>query len=301
MEEHPVPHNVLEIEFKLFGNFSVRQFVKMMAGAAIALAVFVLQLPSIVAIPIIVVSIGYGIGSAMIPEFDRKANTIIGAIFVSPRYVWKRTPVSPEYLTRDYEQNVVNSKASVTNTKGVKVNESELEQILTLRSQRKNLPTGLMADTPLSKTVESEDFVDFHPGSVTAENFDQYYMQAFGAVQPKVVEQKPKPVQMPNPAPAHINNLAEATTTTTSSPNALYGIAVDRKDQPIAAAEITVLNQDQKEIEQCTTGDDGRFTTQNKLPAGEYYVKLKKSGYKFEEFKITITSGNLPAFRFRAK
>lgn len=98
MEAHPVPKNVLNVEFKLFGALSVRQFGKVLIGSLIALLLYFLPIPPLISFPLIVVSVLTGFGAALIPAFEVRVSKILGSIFVSPRYVWEKRSNVPDVL-----------------------------------------------------------------------------------------------------------------------------------------------------------------------------------------------------------
>jgi hypothetical protein len=141
MKEHPVPHNVLEIEFKLFGNFSIRQFLRILGGCALALGIYILGLPAIVSVPLIAVAIAFGVAAAMGDNFDSKAGTLLSSIITPPRYIWHKTKVNPEFLTRNFQAGVLADTSSKLNSAGnknkVDIHEVELDQLIKARAARK--------------------------------------------------------------------------------------------------------------------------------------------------------------------
>jgi len=53
MKKHSIPQNIMEVEFKLFGAFSVRQFGYLAAGFMLAAGVYFLEWPALVKLIII--------------------------------------------------------------------------------------------------------------------------------------------------------------------------------------------------------------------------------------------------------
>lgn len=97
MKQHAIPQNILDIEFKLFTRFTVREFVYMAIGigfGGIFLYFFTKgQLPGIIAIPVFVVSSAIGLFLGLVPINDQKADIFlknyIWAISNPTQRVWK--------------------------------------------------------------------------------------------------------------------------------------------------------------------------------------------------------------------
>lgn len=98
MEPHPVPQNFLSTEFKLFGAFTLKQFVRILIGVLVAIGIFVININLLIKIPLILAAIGIGVMTAIIPGFEKWVFGYIKAIFVSPRYVWQKQSVSTDTL-----------------------------------------------------------------------------------------------------------------------------------------------------------------------------------------------------------
>jgi hypothetical protein len=98
MEPHPVPQNFLSTEFKLFGAFTLKQFIRILFGVLIAIGIFVVNINFLIKLPLIIGALGIGVMTAIIPGFEKWVFGYIKAIFVSPRYVWQKQKVAPDIL-----------------------------------------------------------------------------------------------------------------------------------------------------------------------------------------------------------
>ncbi|MCA9374883.1 PrgI family protein [Candidatus Dojkabacteria bacterium] len=99
MQQHPIPQNILDIEFKLFGRFTVKEFAYLALGVGFG-GIFLFfftkgLLPGIIAIPVFLFSSGVGVGLAVVPINDQKADTFIknylSAITKPTLRVWKNS------------------------------------------------------------------------------------------------------------------------------------------------------------------------------------------------------------------
>ncbi len=97
MKQHPIPQNILDIEFKLFTKFTIREFVYMAVGVGFG-GIFLLLytkavLPGVIAIPIFLISSGLGLFLGLVPINDQKADVFLKNYFLAitrpTQRVWK--------------------------------------------------------------------------------------------------------------------------------------------------------------------------------------------------------------------
>ena len=96
MRQHAIPQNILDVEFKIFTKFTLKEFGYLAAGiggGGIFLYLYAKnQIPSIIAIPIFIILSGAGIFFALIPINDQPADKFLGnfikAIRKPTRRVW---------------------------------------------------------------------------------------------------------------------------------------------------------------------------------------------------------------------
>jgi len=102
MDKHAIPQNIMEVEFKLFGSLTVRQFISLAGGILIGVVIYFLKLPIIVGWPLIAFSVLVGLGLAFMTvngqPFGRWFSNFIIALFSSQKYVWKKMPKTPKAL-----------------------------------------------------------------------------------------------------------------------------------------------------------------------------------------------------------
>lgn len=172
MEPHPVPKNILTVEFKLFGSLSVRQFFKVLAACAVGLLIFALPIPKIVTIPTILIVVGLGVLAALIPSFQVRLFGFLKALFVSPQYVWKKSDKAPSVLQKTPE--VKASSTSISKVEKMNAAPSlgrlNIDQLI----DAKNIARG--------EPDLEEDDLDI--SSNTSGGFARYYEQEFAVPKP---------------------------------------------------------------------------------------------------------------------
>ncbi len=178
MEQHPVPQNILEVEFKLFGSFTLKQFAKIVFGCVGAFLIFFLPLPVIIKFPLMGVSVFTGLLLAIIPNFGTWLNGYLKALFISPRYVWVKSSRAPDILKNSQITSPTKSQQQLAMQKQGKVD---------------------ISDIPLDKIFGSDSKAGNDRDSLEPSgNLNQVYDQVF-----KNDIQKTKKQTIPKPQSAH--------------------------------------------------------------------------------------------------
>lgn len=136
MEQHPVPQNVIGVEFKLFGSFTLKQFGKIMIGCVAGLGFFFSGLPIYLSLPLTAASVLLGLGTAIVPQLGTWVSGYIKALFISPRYVWMKQGKAPEVLTQKQRAELDQSQKVTTakNQRKVDLSEISLNKLLATRA-----------------------------------------------------------------------------------------------------------------------------------------------------------------------
>ena len=184
MEQHPVPQNILAVEFKLFGSFTLKQFAKIVIGCLGAVVIFFLPLPILIKLPFMFASAGTGITIAIIPNFNNWLNGFLKALFISPRYIWIKTKPDDSVLnvTKKNLSTADQNLASLNNSKKIDINDLPLEQLFASRTKQE-------------EKVDQNDMIE---NQAKAENFVRLYSDVFKDVKSKLkknskVKNLPKP------------------------------------------------------------------------------------------------------------
>jgi|GEM_PF-4490617 len=324
MEPHPVPKNVLNVDFKLFGSLSVKQFFKVVGVCGVGLLLFALPIPKLVTIPIIAVVVILGLLAALIPSFQVRLFGFLRALFVSPQYVWKKEQLPPEVLQRQQQQAIESTSIS----KVAKANATpsltrlSIDQLI----DAKNLAQGVDENT--------EDLLDLT--ATESAGFERYYAEEFANSKParasgtqrslaagntQTVAPVTKPIKSFSNLNQAVTNLANNQNVATNfdaakaalnqlipvSPDQprryIYGIVVDKNEVAIAAATVTLLNDMGQQVEpQTISASDGRFSLDiTGLVFGSYVMRILHPRFAFYDFRVNYDDQKLPAYKFKAR
>jgi hypothetical protein len=107
MDQHPIPKNIMDVEFKLFGNLTVRQFIYVAGAFVFAAFIYMLQLPSFITLPIIVVIGLFGIAFAFFEvngqPFAKWFSNFMFVLITPQRKVWRKNPKLPKTLRDSFK------------------------------------------------------------------------------------------------------------------------------------------------------------------------------------------------------
>lgn len=102
MERHSVPQNIMDVEFKLFGSFTIKQFAYLAAGFIGALVVFVSPFPDLLKMILLPMSMILGIFLGVIKINGQPSSVFlsnfIAALFSSQTRIWQKSSKTPEML-----------------------------------------------------------------------------------------------------------------------------------------------------------------------------------------------------------
>ncbi|MBU4381253.1 PrgI family protein [Candidatus Parcubacteria bacterium] len=132
-KQHPVPQNIMSVEFKLIGDMTVRQFFYVAAGAILGILFFKSGLPFLIKWPFtLLFSLG-GAALAFVPLQERGLDvwfkSFIRVFGVPTQMVWKKDPTPPAFFLSDYAKAVNADLIAMTPTKSRHRLHSYLEAI----------------------------------------------------------------------------------------------------------------------------------------------------------------------------
>ncbi len=118
MEKHAIPQNIMDIEFKLFGSMTVKQFGTVAISFVLAFLIYVLGLPEIVSYPIIFITVVTGLAMAFVKvngmPFTTYFNNFLTNLMTSQRRVYRKTSssekASGENVPAPVRQSIVEPK-----------------------------------------------------------------------------------------------------------------------------------------------------------------------------------------------
>lgn len=92
-KQHPVPQNIMEVEFKLVGDLTLRQFGYVAAGAILGYIIYAQPLTGLIRWPLIVLDAALALGMAFLPMEERGLDewlrNFFTAVYSPTQRIWK--------------------------------------------------------------------------------------------------------------------------------------------------------------------------------------------------------------------
>lgn len=331
MQQHPIPQNVTQYQFRLVGDMTLKQFLELCIGFGLAYLFFASNLIFIIKWPLVIVSFLFGAALAFFPIEDRPLDqwiiNFLKAIYAPTRFIWQKTnKIPPLFLFEAHAPEVINAvtktiKAPSSATLNQQVSDlSDLEttKISSLDSIFKDLPPVTISPS----TIHAQEEPVEKP-TISVRKLNPQETVADIPLHPTTVQidESPKTTSISQVSAPVLNNdviftAPSAPKTTiiagTSTPkhitlpaspklpNLVTGVVVDQNDKLIDNAIVQILSADGIPARAMKTNSLGQFYTSTPLGEGIYVIEVDKEGLNFAPQKITINNTILSPIELRS-
>jgi len=263
MRQHPIPQNVLDVEFKLFTRFTLREFAFLAIGVGSGGLFLYLTskgfLPGIIGVPLFLFLSAIGAFFALIPINDQPAHRFIinyfKAINRPTQRVWLNKKLKEQrakpFLTPVKEKSKIIGGIKVKTKEEEEVKEEDADIFIDEKSKNKILETEIKEDTG-PKPLNNEDNLLI----ITQENIGKYQF----------------PIKSVDKLPGNINIWL-----TTKGNKPMANINTYLKD---GEGKILYANR---------TGPNGYFLTNKMYPEGIYHLEFEGDKFKGSNIKIEVS------------
>jgi len=270
MKQHAIPQNILDIEFKLFTKFTLKEFAYLALGVGLGGLVLYLtigkKIPPIIGIPIFILSSLAGIFLALVPINDQPADKFIQNYIRAITSPTQRAWISKEDTINRTKPDVKPSEDGKLIAKDIKEKKKKI-----IGAQ----PSDLKVQEPISEKQkeidkELEDLDKQTPKSIdpeyiliNEENISQYQFETKGF----------------DNLPGNIN------------------LWISTKDFKPIPNIVTLLKDERGNLLYANkTGSNGYFLTNKKWGPGKYSIEFDTNQYTFPKVDILLNGNekNLP-------
>lgn len=263
MRQHAIPQNILDVEFKLFTRFTLKEFAYLAAGIGFG-GIFLYLVgkglfPGVIGIPIFVITSLSGIILALVPINDQNADVFIKnyvtAINKPTQRVWLNKEMKEERVKPDVKPGEDGSLIQ----KGLKETKKKIIGGNLLGLEKKEEPKEkTFKEKKLPQTIE---------------------------------EQKPKPI---NPTVIQINdqNITNYQIDIKSLKQLPGNINIwlsTKELKPVPNVVTYLRDQNGKTLYANKTGPNGYFLTNKEWEQGIYSIEFQHTQYKFPKVQLVLT------------
>jgi hypothetical protein len=331
MQQHPIPQNVTQYQFRLVGDMTLKQFLELAGGGLLAYLFFASNLIFIIKWPLIILSILFGAALAFFPIEDRPLDqwitNFLKAIYAPTRFIWQKTNKIPRlFLFEAHAPEIVNTITKTIKAPNISsvlkpvsdLSEVEATKVSSLDSLFKELPpvSPVPSATQLSQDEVTKPSISIRKLKPATEL--EGIVLHTPKTEPVVVEQTPKSqVVAPTQAPNNIVFTAPSapkTTTAISSapprkitlpaspklPNLITGVVVDQNEKLLENAIVQIVSADGIPQRAMKTNSLGQFYTSTPLSVGNYVIEVEKAGTNFAPQQLIVSGNVLSPIELRA-
>lgn len=323
-KQHPVPQNIMSVEFKLIGELTIKQFAYVGVGAVMAYLSYASGIAFLWKWLFVFLFAGLGLGMAFVPLQDRGLDiwirSFIKALLNPAIMVWGKVPSYPRFLTTFDEVSLLPKEE---NTRGLVYKDKEdLIDLLNNLQEAERDPleekryafmrsldfTGegvSDSELPLPEKEETPTLAD---EPALEEEKQQQIELPKEQKQPENTSETPGPISVPMPIkPPKDLSSKEATYTSherefekITEPNIVNGVVYDKSNKLLEGAVLMIEDKEGEAVRALKTNALGRFKITTPLPNGEYFIKVRKDGENFDRVKVVVDGNVLPPLRIIA-
>jgi len=295
MRQHAIPQNVLDVEFKLFTKFTVKEFVYMVTGISIG-AIFIFlwtegALPGILAFPSFLFFSGIGLILGLVPINDQPADKFvinyINAINNPTQRVWQNAHFKDKLELAAQERGLTFNKINVDpNKKDVELKKEAkiVGGIQKQEEQTESTKPKTALDLEEEEKLEKIDVL-FEETGLKPKTQTQPQPQAQKAQQ----QTKPEPTRKIILTEENINNYAIQNANVQLN-GTINLVLRNQNNQPIPGATVIIKDSFQKPILAIKSGAQGEVLSSQVLSKGEYNIDILHDQHTFP--KIKFMGGN---------
>jgi len=276
MEQHPIPQQISSYEFRLVGDMTLKQFVKVALGVLAAYFVYHSRFIFLLRLPLAFAFLALGIGTAFFPLNNRPLEfwllAFLKAVYSPTIFIWKK-PFAPHFFSQIPAANAAEKVISPPSPK------TTAPPPISFNKQAPP-PQKLVQSTVVSKPSPVKS-----PPPSSAEIL-------------KMIRQTPSSSPTPSTAPAFLKTPLPATPTT---PNIISGLVLDDQGKILEGAIVEIQDPSGNSIRAMRTNLLGQFQTATPLPNGKYLLLVEKEPYQFDIIKIEAKGEIIPPLQIRAK
>lgn len=324
MEQHPVPQQISSYQFHLVGDMTLKQFLELAGGVLVGVLIYATALPTIIKLPLILISVAIGGAMAFIPFEDRPLEQWFVALFrsiYSPTiFSWQRIPVP----TKIFQDETVGGETSQPVFAKPKIpflsNLEDTEKTFLSKITQLFVPStpiqpqqpvlSVPIPQPQAQTMTNPPFKS--PSSETQQPFNLAQRRQ----QELVIEEK---VTLPgiNPdvaplrqtittkpvieVPQAIFSTQAAPPSLSTIPNTIVGQVMDPDGEIVEGAILEIKDIAGRPVRALRTNKAGHFMIVTPLIEGKYELIIEKDGLIFDSISFNAEGKIIAPIAIRAK
>lgn len=257
MRQHAIPQNVLDVEFKLFTKFTLREFTYLAIGVSIG-GIFLYyttkgEIPGIIGIPIFAIFSGLGAFFALVPINDQPADKFILNYFSAINKPTQRVWLNKALKDQRAKPTVAQAEEEVKVIGGAKIPVKKVE---------------------IFQEESGDDILDEKRGNTILENAQQKIPKEpeVELNQPKLLDNTDNVITITDD---NISRYQFSIKSVDQLPGNINIWLATRENQPLTGINTYLKDINGKILYGNKTGPNGYFLTNKEFPEGVYHIEFE--------------------------
>lgn len=261
MKQHPIPHNVLDVEFKLFTQFTLKEFAYLAAGilggSIFLLLNYHVGLPGMIAWPAFLLLSGVGAFFALVPINDQNADEFVKNYFLA--------------INKPTQRTWLNEKMKENRTKPI-----------------------INADLEEKKTIIGGDLKSKSSTFTEKPGDDIFDTQSKNTQTNTVNEEKEVVTVSENSGntlvigPQNISNYQIKIQSLDRLPGNINLWVTDSNNRPLSNIPVYLKDKNGKVVFGNKTGPHGYFLANKMFPPDVYYIEFEQDTYNIPKIQLIL-------------
>lgn len=328
MQQHPIPQNVTQYQFRLVGDMTLKQFLELAFGLVLAYFFYASNLIFFIKWPFAILSLFLGFGLAFFPIEERPLDVwitnFLKSIYAPTRYIWRKSFHIPSFFlfqTTPRENTVTATKTVKAPTQRVSqstpldLSSSELDRVSSLNALfAAATPAPINSRAPIISSTPrpSVKVRKLSPASIIfdATGSPTAHPLVTPPPSPTLVERTPSPSPStaatpttPPPLAPTVSHKATPAPVAAKTinlpappkvPNLVVGMILDSSGKMVEGAIVQVVSSSGVPVRAIRTNSLGQFYTATPLENGSYTIEVEKDALTFTPALLQVTGVPIP-------
>lgn len=304
MEQHPIPQNISSYEFKLVGDMTLKQFLTLAGGIALAFLINSTKIMALIRFPLMAVFAGSGVVLAFVPIGGRPASVWLGSFLksiYSPTIYTYRKSEDEEWMEWKARQGPGEIGTIALDQEEVVIKDKNKNKIRDFLNSLPVSKKGRVKKKKNAKVATGTDEVVLLRGRRIEED------QINNDKEKKVAEDwrgQKASLDLKRERLGATGELVHGTIPMPSIPeipNLVVGMVTDKEGKIVPDAIVEIQDEKGNPSRVLKTNSLGQFRTSTQLSNGNYLIIVEKEGVNFDRSSLVLTGKIVEPIKIRAK
>ena len=299
VQQHPIPQNVTQYQFRLIGDMTLKQFLQLAAGGILAVIAFSLPIPALFKWPLVIFFASLGAALAFLPVEGRPLSQWIIAFFksiYSPTiYTWQKqqpqqqlkdsspTPSKSQSQSQSQPKQKTDSQSASPPPSSFQVTQKQTTPKKPKTKTTKSHSLKTPPPTPAPKPTPQEEK---HPETPKQPSAPQTTPSSSSPQPSKQGQQTPFSSDLPIPHPSE-------------EPNTIVGMTLTPQGKIMEDTLVEILKNGST-VRATKSNKLGQFRFVKPLENGTYQITAENPQYTFPTYDLNLEGKILPPLKLQA-